>query len=105
MDTVEVKADDGSTAVLRNELSKPRVFEQGPEGTKGVSLTLDIKQLNKTPKSNPIANQELATAQPTETEGTRETRLTQPIYVITTKDAKPDICTRDSDPFKAERVA
>jgi hypothetical protein len=80
-DTVEIGANNGSVTILQNELNTPRASESG---TKEVNLTLDIKQRNQTPTEKLAA---------------------QSVCVITTDKADSSILTRDSNPFKAERVA
>ena len=81
-DTVEIEAGDGSVLVLQNELHVPRAFELE---AKEINLTLDIKQLNRwqAPSTEP---------------------LTQQVCAITLEEGS-NIFTRDTAPFKAERVA
>ena len=81
-DTVEIEANDGSVTILQNDLSVPKAFEPS---TEGVSLTLDVKQLNKPPAE--------------------DLTETQPVFVMAMNEAEDSILTRDTDPFKAERVA
>jgi hypothetical protein len=90
-DTVSIQAHDGSTTTLRNELSMPKAFEFGMKDTKNINLTLDIKQFKWT------------STEPRATEANTETNPTCPVYV--TNEAESTILTRDSNPFKAERVA
>ena len=88
-DTVEIEAEDGTKTILQNELNVPRVSE--PE-TKQINLTLDVKQLG----------QAIIADSPTVDTSPKEA---QPAYVINADDAKDSIFTRDTEPFKAERVA
>ena len=81
-DTVEIEANDGSVTILQNDLSVPKAFEPS---TEGVSLTLDVKQLNKPPAE--------------------DLTETQPVFVMAMNEVEDSILTRDTDPFKAERVA
>jgi hypothetical protein len=90
-DTVEIGTNEGSVTVLQNELNTPRVFEPALEG---INLTLDVKQLLITPEEKPSTSQTQAG------ELTRE----QPILVITTDNTESLIFTRNTDPFKAQRV-
>jgi hypothetical protein len=91
MDTVEIAANDGSVAVLQNELKTPRAFEQS---TNTINLTLDIKQLSRIPESKQQPNRTSPGDQ-----------AAHPAYVITVNEADSPILTRSTNPFKPERVA
>jgi len=88
-DTVEIEVGDGTTMVLRNELNTRMTFEPS---SKGVNLTLNVKQLTPVPH--------VETTSQTETP-----QIEQPVYVTTMDDADSHIFTRHSDPHKPERVA
>ena len=93
-DTVEIEAKDGSITILQNGLNTPKAFEPS---TMGINLTLDIKQLNEA-LDNP------ATVHPVP--GEMQTDLeTQPVDVTTADTADHEVLTRNTDPFKPERVA
>jgi hypothetical protein len=90
-DTVEIAANDGSVAVLQNELKTLRAFEQS---TNTVNLTLDVKQLSRIPESKQQPNRTSPGDQ-----------AAHPAYVITVNEADSPILTRSTNPFKPERVA
>jgi hypothetical protein len=91
-DTVEIRASNGATTVLQNELKTPRAVEPTAEG---ISLTLDVKQVNDPPNSTPIAS-------PPPTINDWQTGAQQ-VFVTTTDETT--VLTRETDPFKPERVA
>ena len=105
-DTVSIRGEDNKKEILLNQIKIPRIG-----GDKlGVNLTLDVKQRDAVaggssemkPPSREVPNNN-----PLDTTKVHANITTYPVYVtsnIAPKEDTESILTRESNPFKAERV-
>jgi hypothetical protein len=106
-DTVTIHAKDSKRVKLANEIKKPRAGGDKP----GVNLMLDVKQCNSIVGGSSEINppwREVPYTTFNNVEKTHTDKIVFPVMATTEENLSPDpesILIRESDPYKAERVA